>query len=105
MDKTMTLKILLDIDRDDTSNDEILSLYLLSAENFIKNYCDVESVPSELDIVHLHIAVFQYRQNGFEAVTAEKIGNISQTFKSSMPNHIIEELDKFIRNTKYVKFL
>lgn len=47
MDKTITLKILLDIDRDDTSNDEILSLYLLSAENFIKNYCDVESVPSE----------------------------------------------------------
>ncbi|MFK3812387.1 phage head-tail connector protein [Bacillus halotolerans] len=103
MDKIKTLKILLD--QDDVSSDELLNLYLSSAESFIKNYCDIESLPSELDLVHLHIAVFQYRQNGYEALTAEKIGNISQTFKASMPDHIIDELDKFIRNTKYVKFI
>jgi hypothetical protein len=89
------VKILLGIT--DNSKDNMLNLYLSRATSFVKNYCNIDEIPIELDEVIEDIAVYRYRMNGVENVKAESKGSLSETYRDSLPDDIIAQLNRYRR--------
>jgi hypothetical protein len=85
------VKILLGIS--DNSQDVLLNLYLSRATNFVKNYCNIEEIPSSLDEIIEDIAVIRYRLHGVEGVKSETKGSLSETYIESLPADIINQLN------------
>lgn len=56
------LKRLLGIDADDDSKDFVLQFILSEAEELVKNYCNIEEIPSGLMKTSYHIAIDVYRK-------------------------------------------
>ena len=81
----------------DTSQDSLLNLYILRAEQFVKTYCNIEEIPTELDHVIEDIAVFRYRMNGVENIKSETKGSLSETYRDSLPDDIIAVLNRYRR--------
>jgi hypothetical protein len=85
------VKILLGIS--DNSQDALLNLYLSRATNFVKNYCNIDEIPSSLDDVIEDIAVIRYRLHGVEGVKSESKGSLSESYIDSLPADIISQLN------------
>jgi hypothetical protein len=85
------VKILLGIT--DNSQDALLNLYLSRATNFVKNYCNIDEIPSSLDEVIEDIAVIRYRLHGVEGVKSETKGSLSETYIESLPTNVINQLN------------
>lgn len=85
------VKILLGIT--DNSQDALLNLYLSRATNFVKNYCNIDEIPSSLDEVIEDIAVIRYRLHGVEGVKSETKGSLSETYIESLPTDVINQLN------------
>ncbi|MBW7649791.1 head-tail connector protein [Anoxybacillus sp. ST4] len=85
----------------DTSQDTLINLYLTRATSFVKNYCNIEEIPIELDEVIEDIAVYRYRMKGVENVKAESKGSLSETYRDSLPDDIIAQLNQY-RKVKFV---
>ncbi|MFC4182991.1 phage head-tail connector protein [Saccharococcus thermophilus] len=81
----------------DTSQDSLLNLYLSRAEKFVKNYCNIDEIPVELDEVIEDIAVYRYRMNGVENVKSESKGSLSETYRESLPDDILAQLNRYRR--------
>ena len=81
----------------DNTQDNLLNLYLTRATSFVKNYCNIDEIPSELDEVIEDIAVYRYRMNGVENVKSESKGSLSETYHDSMPDDIIAQLNRYRR--------
>ncbi|KYD30054.1 phage head-tail connector protein [Geobacillus sp. B4113_201601] len=81
----------------DTSRDSLLNIYLSRATSFVKNYCNIDEIPIELDEVIEDIAVYRYRMNGVENVKAESKGSLSETYRDSLPDDIIAQLNRYRR--------
>ena len=89
------VKILLGIN--DTSQDTLINLYLSRATNFVKNYCNIEEIPSSLDEIIEDIAVYLYRNRGVENIKSESKGSLSETYRDSLPDDIIAVLNRYRR--------
>lgn len=89
------IKTLLSIS--DNTKDNLLNLYLTRAEKFVKNYCNIDEIPVELDEVIEDIAVYRYRMNGVENVKAESKGSLSETYRESLPDDILTQLNRYRR--------
>jgi hypothetical protein len=89
------VKILLGIT--DNSKDNMLNLYLSRATSFVKNYCNIDEIPVELDEVIEDIAVYRYRMNGVENLQSESKGSLSETYRDSLPDDIIAQLNRYRR--------
>ncbi|MCG6796353.1 head-tail connector protein [Geobacillus sp. YHL] len=79
------------------TQDNLLNLYLTRATSFVKNYCNIDEIPSELDEVIEDIAVYRYRMNGVENVKSESKGSLSETYRDSLPDDIIAQLNRYRR--------
>lgn len=79
----------------DTSSDSLLNLYLSRAEKFVKNYCNIDEIPLELDEVIEDIVVFRYRMNGVENMKSETKGSLSESYRESLPDDILTQLNRF----------
>uniref|UniRef100_UPI0009EEB406 phage head-tail connector protein n=1 Tax=Geobacillus thermoleovorans TaxID=33941 RepID=UPI0009EEB406 len=75
----------------------MLNLYLTRATSFVKNYCNIDVIPAELNEVIEDIAVYRYRMNGVENVKAESKGSLSETYRDSLPDDIIAQLNRYRR--------
>ncbi|MBE2926592.1 head-tail connector protein [Anoxybacillus flavithermus] len=81
----------------DNSQDDLLNLYISRAEQFVKTYCNIEEIPTELNSVMEDIAVFRYRMNGIENVKSETKGSLSETYRDSLPDDILSQLSRYRR--------
>ncbi|MGZ0086346.1 phage head-tail connector protein [Caldibacillus thermoamylovorans] len=79
------------------TQDNLLNLYLTRATSFVKNYCNIDVIPAELNEVIEDIAVYRYRMNGVENVKAESKGSLSETYRDSLPDDIIAQLNRYRR--------
>jgi hypothetical protein len=77
----------------DNSQDALLNLYLSRATNFVKNYCNIDEIPSSLDDVIEDIAVIRYRLHGVEGMKSETKGSLSESYIDSLPADIINQLN------------
>lgn len=93
------VKMLLDIS--DNTQDNLLNLYLTRATSFVKNYCNIEEIPIGLNEVIEDIAVYRYRMNGVENIKSETKGSLSETYRDSLPDDIIAQLNRY-RKVKFV---
>lgn len=91
------MKILLDINSSDTSQDAALSLYLTRANNFVKDYCNVSELNSPLDEIAEDIAIYFYRNKGVENIQSEAKGSLSETYRDSLPSHYTKRLNNHRR--------
>jgi hypothetical protein len=107
LDTLSRVKILLDFV--DTADgyydfDDILTMYIMRAENFVKNYCNQEVITQELSEIVEDIVVFNFRNKGVENLKSETKGRLSETYRDGLPSDIIQRLKKnkrlkFIQNT------
>lgn len=79
----------------DNTQDNLLNLYLTRAEKFVKNYCNIDEIPSSLDEVIEDIVVFRYRMNGVENMKSETKGSLSESYRESLPDDILTQLNRF----------
>lgn len=48
---------------DDALSDDLVQFYLILSEEFIKNYCHLDSIPSELHNTYIQIAAVKLKAN------------------------------------------
>lgn len=86
------LKLMLNIEPTDNSEDALLNLYFSRASNYIKNECNLK----ELEQNHLElaedIAIYLYRFKGVENMAAESKGSLSETYATEFPEHITSRI-------------
>ena len=63
------LKILLG-DPNDATTDVILSFVLDTVQSEVKNYCNIEEIPAELENIVVRMAVDLYRSEGYGSAAA-----------------------------------
>ncbi|WP_404443441.1 phage head-tail connector protein [Sutcliffiella horikoshii] len=95
------LKILLDKALDETDEDSVLTLYLNRAENYVKSFCNITELNSELIEIAEDIAVFNYRNKSVENLVSEGKGSLSETYREDLPPDIIRKLN----NHKRLRFI
>jgi hypothetical protein len=93
------VKAILDIP--DNSKDNVLTLYLNRATNFVKGYCNLTELNPTLEEVVEDIAVFKYRNKGVENIVSEGKGSLSESYRDGLPPQIIDTLNEHRR----LKFL
>lgn len=81
----------------DPSFDNIVKMYLTRAINYVKSYCKITEIPTDLESVVEDIAVFKYRLKGVEGIQSEGKGSLSETYAQSLPVDIVKELNKYRR--------
>jgi hypothetical protein len=95
------VKLILEIDLDDESEDDLLNLYISRASNFVKSYCSVTEISSELAELVEDIAVYNYRNKGIENIKSEGKGSLSESYRDSLPKDYIQRLNQH-RRLKFV---
>lgn len=95
------MKLILGIN--DTSKDDVLTLYINRASNFVLDYCNIDesSLTLSLKEVIEDIAVFNYRNKGIENVISEGKGSLSESYRESLPSDIYRRLNEY-RRMKFV---
>jgi hypothetical protein len=88
------VKVLLEIDILDVSEDDLLNLYISRSTNYVKNYCNLVDIPPELDEVIEDIAVIRYRNKGVENIKSEGKGSLSESYIDSLPEDIVDQLNQ-----------
>lgn len=89
MDNLEKLKILTG-----ESNDELLSLLLSDAEEFVLAYTNRTSIPAGLQKTVRDLAVIAYNRRGTEGESGRSEGGESYTFNDA-PKHIYDVLNKY----------
>lgn len=91
------LKLLLDIELFEHSEDMILELYLSRARNFVLNECNLKELNSAQEELAEDIAVFKYRNKGIENVVSESKGSLSESYRDGLPSDLIQALNSHKR--------
>lgn len=76
-------------------NENILNMLLERAGKTICNFCNIKSVPDELEDVKVDIAVKLYNRMGQEGSTSYGEGGKSQSFGDILSSDVRKELYKF----------
>ncbi|MDN9807879.1 phage head-tail connector protein, partial [Clostridioides difficile] len=74
------LKKLLGFSREDDSKDTILEFILEDVEEMVKNYCNVPTIPEQLNSTILRMAIDMYKNEslGSEDIALGSISSISE---------------------------
>lgn len=92
------LKLLLGIKDDE--KDAILEFTIERVDDAIKNYCNIDKIPEELNTTVLSMAMELYRLENFgnkegkKEVKSIRVGDTDTTFETSKDMNIAEELLK-----------
>ena len=76
-------------------NENILNMLLERAGKTICNFCNIKSVPDELEDVKVDIAVKLYNRMGQEGSTSYGEGGKSQSFGDILSSDVRKELYRF----------
>lgn len=103
------IKVLLNIT--DSSQDELLSLYLDIVKQKVLNYCNRDDIPTELELVVVEMTAKQFKSRGGRVVQSVKRGDTQTNYASEsegenlLTNYQVQ-LDKFkISSGKKVRFI
>lgn len=100
MEQLRQLKLLLGIDPDDESQDELLQLYIEQAMDEVLSYCHRDDVVRGMAFVILDLAVIRYNRAGTEGETSRSEGGVSQTFVEGMPETLQKRLAAYVQTPK-----
>lgn len=89
------IKIILDVEE----QDELLTIYMESATDYIIDHTGLKEIPLSLQSVVIDMTVFQYRNRELENVTSESIGSMSYSFVTEYPSNITDRLNSHKRVT------
>ncbi len=95
------IKLKLDISLEDTSKDNILTLYLEDAENEILSLTHLDVIPEQLLSAQVDLAIIYYNKQGIEGQTAHSEGGISRSFEEGIPKNIKKKIIAFRRLPRY----
>ena len=90
------LKYKLGIEVDDFSQDNLLSIYLQDAADFITSITNTDEVPVKLLSTQEDLAVMAYNKQGIEGQTSHSEGGISRTF-GDIPESMMKKIRSFRR--------
>ncbi len=74
------IKILLGINKEDTTRNDVLNILLEQAIDTICIYLGIQDFPDELDFVAEQMVIVRYNRLGAEGITTEKIDVLSTTY-------------------------
>lgn len=107
MSKVEKIKLLVGVEKDDDSTDELLSLLVSKCETFVRTYCGIFeagedlgllSLPAPLDDAALDLAVIRYNKVGSEGLAKEIIGPMTLDYLD-IPDSIMQVLNKYKKIT------
>lgn len=92
MDQLTKLKIKLGISLGDTSQDNLLNLYLEDAESTILELTHFLELPDGLSSTQIDLAIVYYNQQGIEGQTSHSEGGVSRSFEEGIPESIMKKI-------------
>lgn len=92
------IKIMLNLDTDDSSKDTLLTILLENAVSTICVYLGVDSFPATLEYIAQELTVARYRKIGAEGISTEKIDEISTTYSVNDLNRYKDVLNIYKEN-------
>lgn len=95
------LKILIGIQKDDQSYNELLTLLLFLAGEEIKSFCGIEEIPQELSSTQMEMALIKFNRRGSEGVSTESFGGAAYSYADSYGEHIKAALSRFRKARLY----
>lgn len=111
--KIEKMKELLGIDQQDHSKDSILRFTAEEAEETVKNYCNINEIPSGLQKITCRIAIDIYRgtsqgDEGGLSVSSITEGDISISFRKDVEessiDNILSRYKTFLNRFRKVRF-
>jgi len=91
------VKIIVEIDETDKSEDGLLKIYIKNAMDYIYDYTKIEEIPESLNSVIIEMVVYQYQQRGVENMSTESMGAMYQSFIQEYPGNIRKRLNSYRR--------
>jgi hypothetical protein len=107
MGKVEKIKLLVGVEKDDDSMDELLSLLVSKCETFVRTYCGIfessediklAGLPAPLEGAALDLAVIRYNKVGSEGLAKEIIGPMTLDYLD-VPDSIMQVLNKYKKIT------
>lgn len=84
------LKLKLGIEKEDTSQDDLLNLYLEDAEIDILGLTRLDELNEKLKRVQIELAIVYYNRQGIEGQVGHNEGGISRTFEAGIPENLMK---------------
>jgi hypothetical protein len=91
------IKIKLGIDAGDTSQNDLLKLYLEDAENEILSLTNQDVIPEKLLPTQIELAIIYYNKQGIEGQTGHSEGGVSRSFEEGIPKNVKKKILAFKR--------
>lgn len=81
------------VGNEDSNFITLFDYYVANAQDFIFDYCKMDTIPDTLHTVIADMVVYQYRQKGVENVLSEGKGSMSQSYITEYPLNIMRRLN------------
>lgn len=78
-----------------TDKDTLITLLISIAEDEVKAYCNIDSIPTALTNTIAQIVVIKYNRIGAEGIASQNFSGASESFKDEYPAHIIAALNRY----------
>lgn len=92
MEQLDKMKIKLGISLSDTTQDDLLKLYLEDAENEILELTHLDTIPDKLLSTQVELAIIYYNKQGIEGQVSHGEGGISRSFEEGIPKNIMKKI-------------
>ncbi|WP_343336979.1 hypothetical protein TPELB_21170 [Terrisporobacter petrolearius] len=67
----------------DNKEDDLLTILLYDAINYMKVYLQADIIPIELEFIAEEVSIKRYRRIGSECISTEKVDVLSTSYKSN----------------------
>ncbi|MDT8715442.1 phage head-tail connector protein [Clostridium sp. 19966] len=94
MDQLSKVKIKLGYSLEDTSQDNLLQIYLDDAKEYILGAIHQDAIPDGLLSAQVEIAIIFFNKLGIEGESAHNEGGINRTFEG-IPDSILKRIKSF----------
>lgn len=91
------LKIRLEIKKEDTSKDDLLTMLLEDAEAEISDYCNRDVILAKAEVLQRELAIIYYNRMGSEGEASRSEGGVSVSYSTEIPSNIKSRLNSFRR--------
>ena len=81
----------------DETNENILNACILDAQDLIKGYCHIKSIPDTLKVIERKLALMYFNQRGVEGTVSYSEGGVSATFISELSKDDRSVLNRYRR--------
>lgn len=91
------LKIRLEIKKEDTSQDDLLNMFLEDAESEILDFTNRATLPVRAESLQRELAIIYHNRLGSEGETSRSEGGVSVSYSTDIPESIKNRLIAFRR--------